>query len=447
MAPGGKPLQGMGRDLQSHNTGKHQRSHSKAHSTHAAGAQIGDDQERAEKDQRCAEIIHQRQETADYRRIADKENQIPLVHDPVHGGCPGKNEAHLRQFRRLNGHRANNQPVLCAIVFLAEYQSNYQKTDACNRGKIPEPLGPLQVAQRPADEQECNQAQANGDQLLDGFSRFYRKNRSHAHAAQEKRQGLHLKGTAVDSAIEEKQQPLAGHNAAKAQQDILSVFSPAGEQKAHGTEDLQHGQQQNVSKAVPERTGPGTQLGQSGLLSGRDRLQHHLYTANGNHIVGIHSADMHPSAVDIQAGFGFRVRNGPTSVIITGQYRMISGYRGEIHHNIAAFASTDNIFPMGNGQAVVLRKAQPSPNLRLTTECQQRFQTPQHQKKCQQRCNITQRTDIDIIHISLNLGEHLQKGFHTATSFHSSIHRQLLPVKLRIYELLPISRSILISTA
>ena len=90
---------------------------------------------------------------------------------------------------------------------------------ACTGGQIPHFFGPFQIPQGPADDQEGGKAQGQGGQLLQGFSRLYGGNGSHAHGAQEEGQGLQLKGAPADHRIEGKQQPLGNEDPAEAQGD------------------------------------------------------------------------------------------------------------------------------------------------------------------------------------------------------------------------------------
>ena len=103
MPPSGKTLQSMGCDFQRQNTGKDKCRNGKGHGTHTAGAEVSNHKERAEENQRSTKVIHQRKAAADGHGIADKQDQVTLCHDPVHGGRADKHKAHLTQLRRLDG--------------------------------------------------------------------------------------------------------------------------------------------------------------------------------------------------------------------------------------------------------------------------------------------------------------------------------------------------------
>ena len=97
-----------------------------------------------------AKIIHQGQASADHHGIGNEGPEVPLAHDPVHGGSARKDEADLAQLRRLQGHAADDDPVFGAVVFPAEEQGQHQKTQSCRHRQIPEPFCPLQIPQRPS---------------------------------------------------------------------------------------------------------------------------------------------------------------------------------------------------------------------------------------------------------------------------------------------------------
>ena len=101
MPPHGEPPQGVRRDFQRQHPGEDQRRNGQRHGAHTAGTKIRDHKEGAEENQRRAEIVHQGKQAADENGIGDKNVNIPLAHDSVHGGRAGIDEADLAQFRRL----------------------------------------------------------------------------------------------------------------------------------------------------------------------------------------------------------------------------------------------------------------------------------------------------------------------------------------------------------
>ena len=147
MPPNTEPLQRMRSDAQSHHPCKEQSSYCQGYRTEASGAEISDNQECAEKYQRRPKVVHNGKQPADYHGIADEQDQIPLIHDPVHGGGSGIDKANLRKLRGLQRHPADNEPVFGAVILRAENQRHRQESHARDHGKIPEPLCPLQVPQ------------------------------------------------------------------------------------------------------------------------------------------------------------------------------------------------------------------------------------------------------------------------------------------------------------
>ena len=101
MPPGRKPAKGMGCNLQRHHAGKAQGGNCQANGTYAAGSHIGNDQKGCKEDQRRTEVVHERQASANSHRISNKQDQIFLSQQSIHGGCADKNKTHFTQFRRL----------------------------------------------------------------------------------------------------------------------------------------------------------------------------------------------------------------------------------------------------------------------------------------------------------------------------------------------------------
>ena len=101
MPPGGKTLQGVGRHLQCHHTGKGQRAQRQGDGADITGTEKRDDQKGTEEDQRRTEIVHKRQAAAKHGRIYDEQEQIPFLDQAVHCGCAHECKADLAQLRRL----------------------------------------------------------------------------------------------------------------------------------------------------------------------------------------------------------------------------------------------------------------------------------------------------------------------------------------------------------
>ena len=269
MPPGGKPPQGVGGNPQRQHPGNHQGGDGKRHRAHAAGAEIGNHQEGAEENQGGAKVIHQRQTAANQHGIGNEGNQIPLVHDSVHGGCTGKHKADLAQFRRLEGQPANVNPAFGTVVLCAEGQGQQQKAQSCRHGQIPHPLGPLQIPQGPAHQQIHQNAKNQGKQLLDGGSGGNSGNGCHAQGTKEKGDGLHFKGAAANEQIEEIQPPFHHHDACKAGHHQRRIGHGIVEGKSKQRQQLESTQKQQIQRPGNGAGGFGAQPGlQLGLLPG-----------------------------------------------------------------------------------------------------------------------------------------------------------------------------------
>ena len=103
MPPNGEAAQGVGGDLDRQNTGKAEGGASQSDGADAAGTQIRDHQKGHKEDQRRAEIVHDSQTAANSQSIDNKQDQIALSQDPIHGRRSDKHEADLAQLGRLQG--------------------------------------------------------------------------------------------------------------------------------------------------------------------------------------------------------------------------------------------------------------------------------------------------------------------------------------------------------
>ena len=150
----------------------------------------------------------------------------------------------------------------------------------------------------------------------------------------------------------------------------------AAQQESKADQALKNRKQQKIGHAVQSTALSGAKLGHEPLLLGADGLQGHIQAANGDHIIFFQCANLHRASVDLHTAFGIRIGNGPAAVIIPGQNRMVPGHCGQIQMHIAGLASSNDIFPMGQGEAGSVLQAQPCPDLRLPFEKHQRFQAP-----------------------------------------------------------------------
>ena len=303
MPPHGKPTQSVGRDFQRQHSRKDQRRNGQRHGTHTAGTKIRDHKKGAEENQRRAEVVHQGKQAADENGIGDKNVNIPLAHDSVHGGRAGIDEADLAQLRRLQGQAADDQPVFRAVILGAEHQRHHQKAHARHRGQIPDDLRPFQIPQRPADDEKRHHAQRHGGKLLHRLPRLYRGDGGHTHGTQEERHGLHLKGLPADHAVENVQQPLAQENAAEAHENAGDRLLLPAQQEAQQHQALQDGQHHQIRHAVPAAGCLGAKLCLTRFLMLRNGLELHFHTADGDTVFWLQRANLNLSAVDQRSVF------------------------------------------------------------------------------------------------------------------------------------------------
>ena len=327
MAPGRKPVQRVRRNPQSQHTGKAQRRAGKSNGANAAGTQIGNDQERAEENHGGSKVIHQCQKAADYNGVGNEQNQISFVHDPVHGGCAGIDKADLTELRRLQRKAANHQPVLGTVVLLAEKQCDNQEPHPRQHRKITEPLCAFQIPQRPANQQKHSDAHQHSSGLLQHLPRLNGGKGRDSQRTQKEGDGFHLKGTAAYHRIEQEQRPLTQEYRTKAQKVSRIFRNLTGKQKTRQHQRLHQSQQHQPQKTAPAAGASGPQLALQLLLPFGNRGQLHIHTANGNHISAVQGTDTDPFSIDPGSGFGTGIGNGPASVIVPGEHRMVPRYR------------------------------------------------------------------------------------------------------------------------
>ena len=136
-------------------------------------------------------------------------------------------------------------------------------------------------------------------------------------------------------------------------------------------------------------------------------------------------ADLHLFPIDHQAAFRSRIGNGPAAVIVSGQNGMVSRHRWKVNGHVTAFASADDIFPVGNGDLTAVRHIQPCPNFRLLPKGQQGQNAPHQQKHRNQGHDITHGVDHHI-HQLLLLHQGIQQILHAITSFSLSLYNGIV---------------------
>ena len=421
MPPGGEPVQGVGRDPQGQHTRENQSRDGKGHRTHGAGTKIGNQQEGAEEHQGRAEVIHQCQKAADQHGIGDKQEQVPFAHDPVHGGRAREHEADLAQLRRLQGHTADDQPVFRTVILRTEHQRHQQKAHTCRHGKVPDHLRPLQIPQRPAQNQEGNNSQNHGTELLHCFIRPDGGDGCHTHGTQEEGDGLHLEGFPVDHTIEYVKNPLAEHDAAKPLQNVGKVRLLPPEQVAEQNHALYNCQQHQIGHAVPAAGGLGAKLRLAHLLPGGNGLKLHFHAANGDPVPGFQGTDLNGAVIDEGSRFGAHIQQRPAAVVIAGQHRVVPGNRGKIDGHVTAFAPADDVLPVGNGDLGAVGQIQPCPDFRLPPEGQQRVDAPKQQQKHQHRHRIAQKSDVLHRQLCRVYRQRAKKFFHFPPPFSKQV--------------------------
>ena len=181
----------------------------------------------------------------------------------------------------------------------------------------------------------------------------------------------------MDEAVEKVQHPLAQDDAAEANENIgkIHLFSPEKVSQENGA--LQNGQKHQVRHTVPAAGGLGAQLRLTDFLPLGNGLKLHFHAADGDPVFGLQGADLNWPVIDKGAGFGADVQKRPAAVVIPGQHRVIPGNGGKIDGHVAAFASADDVFPVGNGNLGTIGEIQPGPDLRLPAKGQQRKGAPQ----------------------------------------------------------------------
>ena len=133
MSPRGKALHRVGLELQRQNARKARPRAGKGDGRKVARTQERNNQERHKEDDRRAKVVHERQAPADGRRIADKQNQVPLRHQSLQGRRARKHEADLDQLRRLERDASKLHPVFRAEFLNAKKQVRRQQQNTAGR--------------------------------------------------------------------------------------------------------------------------------------------------------------------------------------------------------------------------------------------------------------------------------------------------------------------------
>ena len=136
------------------------------HRGQVAGAEKGDAQKGDEKHQRRAEVAHQGQTAYAERGEQRCEDQVAPGEQAVKRGRAHQHEHQLHQFRGLHRQRADGDPVPCAENALTQQQGEHQQPARCDGGGPPQPYRQRQASQRHAENEENDQPQHHGGQLL-----------------------------------------------------------------------------------------------------------------------------------------------------------------------------------------------------------------------------------------------------------------------------------------
>ena len=131
--PCGKALHRVGLELERQNACKASPRAGKGDGRKIARAQKRNDEKRHKEDDRRAKVVHESQAPADGRRIADKQNQVPLCHQSLQGRRAREHEADLDQLRRLERDASKLHPVLRAEFLNAEKQVRRQQQNTAGR--------------------------------------------------------------------------------------------------------------------------------------------------------------------------------------------------------------------------------------------------------------------------------------------------------------------------
>ena len=353
-----------------------------------ARAQKRDDQERHEENDGRAEILHQRQTSADRRGIRDKQNDVPLRHQPRKRGRADVNEAHLHELRRLERKPAQLDPVARAVFLHAEDQVEHQQPHACHRGQIPHGLRPFQIAQRPANGQKHAHARANRQQLLDQTLRRGARHHRQPHRAQEKRQRLRLKSRPAEDPQPEIQRPFQPDQPAERRQ-LQRRVAPA-EDQLQRRQQLKQRQKQQRRRLPHGAARARARAGLDALLLLRDGHERKVDPAHRDHVAEPQRRQRGLPPVDEHAGFRLRVRDRPAPVVIPRQNRVRARDRRVPQLHVAARAAPNQTFPVRHRDMRPVRRRQPGPDLRLLPERQQTHRAPHQNSQRQHRKHIAQ---------------------------------------------------------
>ena len=193
----------------------------------------------------------------------------------------------------------------------------------------------------------------------------------------------------MDHRIKEKQAPLADGHRAEAQHVRGIFLLYAGKEEAHKHRRLEKRQQNQAENTADGSGAPGPQLGLKLLLPLGNGHKLHIHTADGDLIPRMDGTDIYLLPVDPGAGFGAGIGKGPAAVIVAGQDRVVPGHGGQGYGNVAAFASADDVFPVGHRHLTAVRKLQPGPDFRLSPEGDQGSCAVHQQPGRQGRHNIS----------------------------------------------------------
>ena len=314
MAPCLKAVSRIGQKAQHQNAREARRGDGQCNRRKVAGAQERDDKERDKENDCSSEILHKRQTRADHGGIGDEQHNIALCHQPRERGRADIDKADLDELRRLERHAAQLNPVARTEFFHAEEQVERQQTDARNSREIAHGLRPLQIAQRPADDEERAHARNDCQKLLDKAFRRGARHDGKAHRTQEKRQRLGLKARSAERTKREIQRPFQPDQPAEGGQ--LQRRLAAAEDELNSRQQLEQRQKQQRRHLMHGMAGPRAGPGLNALLLLCQGDERKIHAAHRNDVAEAQRGQRRLPPVDEHAGFGVRVRDRPAAVVV-----------------------------------------------------------------------------------------------------------------------------------
>ena len=254
-----------------------------------------------------------------------------------------------------------------------------EQGDGCRRHEPADLTHPLQIPEKDTGDQEQEDAQQDGQQLLGNGGGGGGGSDRQAQGGKEKGDGLHLKAGAPHAPQDETVNPHHRRQAQKGTRDQQGVDSLLGEQKLEAGKQLEQGEQ---DQGAPGGDGAlGGAAAALRLLVG-DGKEHGFHASQAEYVTQGDggAAGLHRGPVDSGAAFGVQVVHRPPVVRGADEGSVLPGDHRIVEQHVGSGAAAQNILPVGQGLRGPVGQGEIGPYLRLRGGLDQAADDPhQHQ--------------------------------------------------------------------